>query len=493
MPPELRPSWSGPAQLGRERPEQGGHGLRRSARDRRRDAGGHPWPEQRGGCPGAPRPAARERPLGEPRADDDAERDGRERSGRAKPRVVRPAARDPPPDGAQHRRRAPEREREHPGRAGIRARAPAVHQRHRPAGVGEPVHGAPRRQPEPATQEARDRQGEDQVEGERAEPEPQRPVGPGEREHGVDEPDRREAVEHGREHVHREQRHDEQRDGAVQRDEHEARRSLRRPALHLDDAEHDAGGEEHERDQARPAGQVPQRGRSGRGDHGAGAASGQPPVVSTAPVGATSRAGRPASRSHGSALGPSTIAAVLAMFASRHVAAATDTVRQCSAAGAPVRGSIDVMRVAAAPAPAADGRARRRQPARLDRERPARARRARRDGSRRRARASPRAAVARRRRCRRRGSPARPPPRCSAAHAEPHGRRRAPWPSRRGRAGRRPARGRSPHGDRSRRRASRSRDRRAAGGRASRGPRRSRGHSPRARARLRRWDRPARP
>ena len=131
-------------QLGRERPQQGGRGLRGSARGRRRDAGGHPWPEQRSGRPGALRPATRERPLGEPRADDGAERDGDERSGRAKPRVVRPAARDPPPDGAQHGRRAAEREREHPGRAGIRARAPAVHQRHRPTGVGEPVHGAPR-------------------------------------------------------------------------------------------------------------------------------------------------------------------------------------------------------------------------------------------------------------------------------------------------------------------------------------------------------------
>ena len=138
-------------------------------------------------------------------------------------------------------------------------------------------------------------------------------------------------------------------------DEHEARRSLRRPALHLDDAEHDAGGEQDERDQRRSR----ESGTRARTVRPAAIMAPQPPPASrpsSRPRRSATRAapGGRRRRSHGRAPRPSTIAAVLAMFASTQVAAATDTVRQCSAAGAPVRGSIDVMRVAAAAAPAAD-------------------------------------------------------------------------------------------------------------------------------------------
>ena len=68
-------------------------------------------------------------------------------------------------------------------------------------------------------------------------------------------------------------------------------------------------------------------------------ATGQSPTVTTAPSGATSRAGRPRDSSQRGADVPRTIAAVLAVLASTHEAAATLTVRHTGAAGSPVRGS----------------------------------------------------------------------------------------------------------------------------------------------------------
>ena len=67
--------------------------------------------------------------------------------------------------------------------------------------------------------------------------------------------------------------------------------------------------------------------------------AGQAPTVTTAPSAATSRAGRPSDSSHRGADAPRTIAAVLAVLASTHEAAATVTVRHTGAAGSPVRGS----------------------------------------------------------------------------------------------------------------------------------------------------------
>ena len=63
------------------------------------------------------------------------------------------------------------------------------------------------------------------------------------------------------------------------------------------------------------------------------------PRVTTPPLGSTSRAGRPSASSHCGADAPRTIAAVLAVLASTHEAAATLTVRHTGAAGSPVAGS----------------------------------------------------------------------------------------------------------------------------------------------------------
>ena len=57
------------------------------------------------------------------------------------------------------------------------------------------------------------------------------------------------------------------------------------------------------------------------------------------PSGRTSRAANPRVASHSGALSPSTIAAVLAMFASTHDAAATLAVLHTSAVGSPFAGS----------------------------------------------------------------------------------------------------------------------------------------------------------
>ena len=67
--------------------------------------------------------------------------------------------------------------------------------------------------------------------------------------------------------------------------------------------------------------------------------------------------------SQAGAASPRTIAAVEAVFASTHVAAATLTVRHTSAAGRPVRGSTTWCAIPLARAPAAHGRARGREPA----------------------------------------------------------------------------------------------------------------------------------
>ena len=110
--------------------------------------------------------------------------------------------------------------------AGVRAGAEPVDERDRPARVGQPVHGAPRAVAEAPADQARDRTASSRSSATAPRPEPQRAVVAGERDDGVDEPDRRERVEHrGRADVDGEQRDREQRDGAVQRRDREARRA----------------------------------------------------------------------------------------------------------------------------------------------------------------------------------------------------------------------------------------------------------------------------
>ena len=72
----------------------------------------------------------------------------------------------------------------------VAARAEAVQQRDRPAGVGQPVDRAPAGEAHPLAQQARDRDGEQQVEGDRAQAQPEGPVGAHEGDHRVDQRDR---------------------------------------------------------------------------------------------------------------------------------------------------------------------------------------------------------------------------------------------------------------------------------------------------------------
>ena len=131
----------GPAQRGRERPASASAvGRRRAARRR----GGPNAASTPAGVPGAARPPARQRALraARPRREQPERRgDGVRRRGRRA--GARPPAK-PRDDGAEHGGDAPGGEREHPRRLGVRAGAEAVQQRDRPAGVGEPVHRAPR-------------------------------------------------------------------------------------------------------------------------------------------------------------------------------------------------------------------------------------------------------------------------------------------------------------------------------------------------------------
>ena len=90
----------------------------------------------------------------------------------------------------------------------------------------------------------------------------------------------------------------------------------------------------------------------------AAASLGQPPVYAIVPLRRTSRAGSPPRSSQATAASPRTIAAVLAVLASTHVAAATLTVRQTSAAGSTAARVDDVVHVRLAGAPAAHRRAR---------------------------------------------------------------------------------------------------------------------------------------
>ena len=138
----------------------------------------------------------------------------------------------------------------------------------------------------------------------------------------------------------------------MQAERDEARYAARAPAAHGRDAERADGGQEQQRDDAAPAHQVPDRSGGQDAVHAA-ASSGQPHVYAAVPSRRTSRAGRPASSSQATAFSPRTIAAVLAELASTQVPAATLTVRQTSAAGAPLRGSTMWCSSASPGAPAA--------------------------------------------------------------------------------------------------------------------------------------------
>ena len=119
---------------------------------------------------------------------------------RARPAARRHADRGGDRAGAQH-----EHERR-PGEAGVGARAQAVDDGDRPAGVGQPVDATPGGHPDPAAEPAGDRDGEQHVEGQRPESHPDRAVGGPEGDHHVGQADGHVAVADGGDDVDADQR-----------------------------------------------------------------------------------------------------------------------------------------------------------------------------------------------------------------------------------------------------------------------------------------------
>src|SRR5205814_964345 len=126
----------------------------------------------------------------------------------------------------------------------------------------------------------------------------------------------------------------------MQRADDEARELRRTPAGGGEHTEHERARQQEQRDNAGAPRRVPQRlPVAGGGKQRHAGSAGQPATRLTAPSYRISRAGRRSSSNHASAGSPSTIAAVLAVFASTQDAAATVALRQKLAAGRPVRGS----------------------------------------------------------------------------------------------------------------------------------------------------------
>ena len=243
---------------------------------------------------------------------------------------------------------------EQPAGAGVASRAERVHERERPRAVREPVRRPPGPVADARAQQAGEDDCEQKVAGERAEAEPDRPVGGDERHDGVlggrsARSRRRPSSRRGR----RGRRpRAATRCGAGLRPRNAAMRSLRQRTV-VEHAEADRDGEQQQRDDARAARQVPERARPG----------GEEPLTPLPPR-------RPASRRRGrrrrrrrrgapgagvprarpAAASPSTIAAVLAAFASTHERGGDATPSAtASAAGRPVRGVDDVVKLAAPP------------------------------------------------------------------------------------------------------------------------------------------------
>ena len=133
----------------------------------------------------------------------------------------------------------------------VAAGAEPVEERDGPTCIRRPVDGAPGAVADPRAQQARDDQRDEQIDRDRTEPEPERTVRRVERDDDVEPADRREVVGDRGDDVHREEHHYEQRDVLVQRRGDEAREPRARPARDLGDAERNAQGQEHERDEAR--------------------------------------------------------------------------------------------------------------------------------------------------------------------------------------------------------------------------------------------------
>ena len=203
-----------------------GSASRRRSADGARDHRRSRRRQQRGRRAGAARPARLQRAL--QREHDGAhDRSGHEReSAESQPGPRRPVAQ-------QARRRARRRRRPRTRRSAAAATPSARRSRCPGRGARPPAsrHTRPsapparRAGPSRARSEARYDQRDEQVEGERAETEPQRAVARRERDERVDDPQVREGVEQRGEDVRRQQHDHEQGDVAVQAVDDEARRA----------------------------------------------------------------------------------------------------------------------------------------------------------------------------------------------------------------------------------------------------------------------------
>ena len=276
------------------------------------------------------------------RHDQRRERRARERAPAARPASARSRARRP---RARPPRRTQTPTHAHPAEPRVAAGPERVDERDRPRRVREPVDVAPDAVADPRAEQARRDEREQQVERDRAEPEPDRPVRRDERDDRVLE--RRSARSRRRPSSRRGRRRSATASSVRLRWRPATTKRGQRvaaPAHGREHAEGDRGGQEQQRDDARAARQVPERSSRSRRPRAI-----MPPRPRLGPAGdgrrpapscrTTPRRQPPRRRASRAAASPRTIAAVLATFASTHVAAATVTVRQGVTAGRPVRGS----------------------------------------------------------------------------------------------------------------------------------------------------------
>ena len=326
---------------------------------------------------------------------------------------------------------------QHEAGARVAARAERMDERDRPAGVRQPVNASPEAVADPRAQQAREDEREQEVESDRPEAEPDRAIAGRERDERISNPHRRVAVRDGRQHVDGDEGDRKQRQVLVQPADGKARPARAAPARRRQNAERDRRGQQEQCDDAGAAGQVPVRLRIEQ----PAAIMRLPLVVGPAGGDALSRRrrarggpGDARSSSQAGAASPRTIAAVAATFASTQLVAATLT--HCHGVSAQARRSRveDVVRFTTVGAPAPNGRARRREAARGDRDDRAGAVEGRVVVRRRCGSASLPAAAFRQPRCRRRAKRARRARSSGVRSARPSGRRTRPWRSRRDRA-----------------------------------------------------------
>ena len=172
-------------------------------------------------------------------------------------RRVRQRAGDAPPARRQHEDHAGHVDHLCPSVAGVGPGAEAVDHGDRPRRPRREMHGAPHAVAEMSSQEAGDDDGEEQVEGDGAEPEPHGAVRRAERDDGVEPADWGEAVDDRGGDVHGEGGDGEERQVAVESEGDESGPSGRSPFDLDDDADGDAGGQHDDGDDAAAAREVP--------------------------------------------------------------------------------------------------------------------------------------------------------------------------------------------------------------------------------------------